>query len=171
MRQRDKNMAFKNFRIRQDTENWFSNIRDQKPIRTKFDLYYFCLMLGLAVGRKTDPVKQCSEVTDFMDNFVSDYKPYQRLIIGLLIRSELSRLGVSVTEKDEIRKLFIDLVDPQHPTNLTDIGIDRLNEYASGGYDYLSEKLDSKPYHVEEFLRTYTKLLRDSVNQNESWKG
>ncbi|MBW4692624.1 MAG: hypothetical protein KME27_12750 [Lyngbya sp. HA4199-MV5] len=163
-------MAFKNFRMRQDAENWFSNIRDQKPIKTKFDLYYFCLMVGLATGRRSEPTKRGSEVTDFTDNFVSDYKPYQRLIIGLLIRAELSRSGISVTEKDEVRKLFVDLVNPQNPTNLTDAGMDRLNEYSSGGYDYLAEKLDSRPYHVEEFLRTYAKLLRGAIEQNSSWQ-
>ena len=163
-------MAFKNFRMRQDAESWFSNIRDQKPIKTKFDLYYFCLMVGLATGRRSEPTKRCSEVTDFTDNFVSDYKPYQRLIIGLLIRAELSRSGISVTEKDEVRKLFVDLVNPQNPTNLTDAGMDRLNEYSSGGYDYLAEKLDSRPYHVEEFLRTYAKLLRGAIEQNPTWQ-
>lgn len=163
-------MAFKNFRMRQDAENWFSNIRDQKPIKTKFDLYYFCLMVGLATGRRSEPTKRCAEVTDFTDNFVSDYKPYQRLIIGLLIRAELSRSGISVTEKDEVRKLFVDLVNPQNPTNLTDAGMDRLNEYSSGGYDYLAEKLDSRPYHVEEFLRSYTKLLRNSVDRSADWQ-
>jgi hypothetical protein len=163
-------MAFKNFRMRQDAENWFSNIRDQKPIKTKFDLYYFCLMVGLATGRRSDPTKHCPEVTDFTDNFVSDYKPYQRLIIGLLIGAELFRSGISVTEKDEVRKLFVDLVDPQNPTNLTDAGMDRLNEYSSGGYDYLAERLDSRPYHVEEFLRTYAKLLRGTIEQNSGWQ-
>jgi hypothetical protein len=155
--------------MRQDAENWFSNIRDQKPIQTKFDLYYFCLMIGLATGRRSDPTKRCHNVTDFVDNFVKDYKPYQRLIIGLLIRAELSRLGVSVTEKDEVRKLFVDLVDPLSSTNLTDVGMERVNEYSSGGYGYLAEKLDSKPYHVEEFLRTFTKLLRNGVDHNPNW--
>lgn len=163
-------MAFKNFRMRQDAENWFSNIRDQKPIRTKFDLYYFCLMMGLATERRSDPAKSCPDYTDFTDNFVGDYKPYQRLIIGLLIRAELSRRGVSVTEKDEVRKFFVDLVNPQNPTNLTDTGMDRLNEYASGGYDYLAEKLDSRPYHVEEFLRTYANFLREAIEQNPHWQ-
>lgn len=162
-------MAFKNFRMRKDAENWFSNIREQKPIRTKFDLYYFCLMMGLATGSKNDPVKHCPEVTDFTDNFVSDYKPYQRLIIGLLIRAELFRLGLGMNEKDEVRKLFVELVNPQNPTSLTDSGMDRLNEYSSGGYDYISGKLVSKPYHVEEFLRTYTKLLRNTIEQNPNW--
>ncbi|HEY9874427.1 MAG TPA: hypothetical protein V6D12_13385 [Candidatus Obscuribacterales bacterium] len=163
-------MTFKSFRMRRDAENWFSNIRDQKPIQTKFDLYYFCLMVGLATGRRSDPIKRCSEVTDFTDNFVSDYRSYQRLIIGLLIRAELSRLEVSVTEKDEVRQLFVKLVNPQSLTNLTNLGMDRLNEYSSGGYDYLAEKLNVRPHHVEEFLRTYTKLLREAVEQNSSWQ-
>ncbi|KAM3091288.1 hypothetical protein ACKFKG_26250 [Phormidesmis sp. 146-35] len=163
-------MGFKAFRMRQDAENWFFNIRGQKPIQTKFDLYYFCLMIGLATGRKSEPAKRCPDFTDFVDNFVKDYKPYQRLIIGLLIRTELSRLGVVVTEKDEVRKLFVELVDPTSPTNLTDVGMERMNEYSSGGYDYLAEKLNSKPYYVEEFLRTYAKLLRNAINQNPHWQ-
>ena len=32
------------------------------------------------------------------------------------------------------------------------------------------EKLDSRPYHVEEFLRTYAKLLRGAIEQNPSWR-
>lgn len=160
----------KSFRLRQDTEDWFSNIYGKdKIVSAKFDLYYFCLMLGIATGRRSDPIKCCREVADFVDYFISDYRPYQRLIIGLLIRAELSRLGVSVTEKDEVRKLFVELVNPQNPTHLTDIGMNRLNEYSSGGYDYLAEKLNSKPYHVEEFLRTYTKLLRKAIEQESSW--
>ena len=159
----------KSFRMRQDAENWFSNIKDQKPIQTKFDRYYFCLMLGLAKGRKSSPVNS-SDATDFVDYFVNDYKDSQRLIIGLLIRAELSRLGINVTEKDAVRKLFIDLVNPSSPNHLTDLGMDRLNEYSSGGYDYLAEKLDSKPHHVEEFLRTYAKLLKQAVDQNPDWQ-
>jgi hypothetical protein len=156
--------------MRKDAEKWFSEIHNKQPIRTKFDLYYFCLMIGLATGRKSEPTKSHPEFTDFTDDFVSDYKPYQRLIIGLLIRAELSRLGVSVMEKDEVRRLFVNLVNPQNPTNLTDMGMNRLNEYSSGGYDYLAEKLGSKPYDVSEFIRAYVRLLHEAINHNSKWE-
>jgi integrase len=60
----------------------------------------------------------------------------------------------------ELRRIF-DTIRPE---------LIRFNEYSSGGYDYLAEKLDSRPYHVEEFLRTYAKLLRGAIEQNPSWQ-
>ena len=159
----------KSFRMRQDAEDWFSNIKEQKPIQTKFDIYYFCLMIGFASGRYSTPIVKCKQVTDFVDNFVKDYRPYQTLIIGLLLRAELSRLGIGIKEKEEIIKILLDLVDPKNITQLTDQGMDRTNEYASGGYDYLAEILDSKPYRVEEFLITYTNILTEAVNNNSKW--
>jgi hypothetical protein len=160
----------RDFRLRQDTEDWFLHIKDRKPIQTKFDIYYFCLMMGFASSRYSNPAKKSSDYTDFVRNFVEDYRPYQTLLIGLLLRSELSRLGIDINEKDEIRKLLLDLVDPNTQTNLTDKAMDRMNEYASGGYDYLSEQLESKPYHVEEFLITYARLLKEAVDNNPKWQ-
>lgn len=160
----------RDFRLRLDAEDWFSHIKDQKPIQTKFDIYYFCLMMGFASSRYSNATKQVSNSTDFVSYFVQDYRPYQTLIIGLLLRAELFRLGININEKDEIRKLLLELVDPNNQTNLTDKAMDRMNEYASGGYDYLSEQLDSKPYHVEEFLITYTRLLQKAVDNNPKWQ-
>jgi hypothetical protein len=158
------------FRLRRDTQEWFKNISDQKPIETMFDLYYFCLMRGLASGRTSVPAKRYPEYNDFIDNFITTYRPYQRLIIGLLIRAELARFGISVAEKDDVRRLLLDFVDPTTATNLTDKGVEQLNEYASGGFDYLTERLDSKPHHVEEFLRTYVRLLQQAVEESKLWE-
>ena len=147
------------FYLRNDTEQWFSHIKDQKPyIETKFDLYYFCLMLGLASGEK-HPVLGKSDATEFQKNFVKAFIPVQKLIIGLLIKAELRRLGINTTEKDQVYDLLTEIVDPDSSTKLTDAGITKLNEYASGGYDVLSEELPTKPYYVEDFLRSYRQLI------------
>lgn len=148
------------FYLRNDTESWFSHIKDQRPLETKFDLYYFCLMLGFAAGRKSSPSER-SATTEFQKNFVKTYIPVQKLIIGLLINAELKRLGIDATEKDQVYNLLTSLVDPENQTKLTETGINKLNEYASGGYDILSEELPSKPYTVEEFFRTYSSLLKN----------
>jgi hypothetical protein len=156
------------FFLRNDTEQWFSHIKDQKPyIETKFDLYYFCLMLGLASGEK-HPVTGKSEATEFQKNFVKAFIPVQKLIIGLLIKAELRRLGINATEKDQVYDLLTEIVDPDSPTKLTEAGITKLNEYASGGYDVLSEELPTKPYNVEDFLRTYTALLKQKALYNST---
>ncbi len=158
------------FRLRQDVDDWFLQIRDQKPIETKFDLYYLCLMLGLASGRSSSPSARCEKVSEgFVDNFVMVYRPYQRLIVGLLLTAELHSLGVTLGESDFVRKKLLELVDSASPTNLTEVGMTKLNEFASGGFDYLTERVDSKPYHVEEFLQTYTKLLRAAASNSELW--
>ena len=157
------------FRLRQDTLEWFKKIEGQKPIETMFDLYYFCLMVGLATGRTSIPAKRCPDYSDFIDRFVMTYRPYQRLIIGLLLRAELAHFGVSVKERDEVSKTVIDLVEPNSQTNLTDRGMERLNEYASGGFDYLSEKLDTKPHNIENFLRVYVETVREAVEQSRIW--
>lgn len=146
------------FYLREDTESWFTHIRDQRPIETKFDIYYFCLMLGFARGRKSSPSER-SDTTEFQKNFVKTYIPVQKLIIGLLIKAELKRLGIESTEKDQVYNLLTSLVDPDSQTKLTEVGVNKLNEYASGGYDVLAEELPSKPYSVEEFLRTYRRLF------------
>jgi len=152
------------FYLRTDTEKWFTHIKDQQPLETKFDLYYFCLMLGLAAGRKSSPSER-SGTTEFQKNFVKTYIPVQKLIIGLLINTELKRRGIDPTEKDQVYNLLTSLVDPEVQTKLTESGINKLNEYASGGYDILTEELPSKPYSVEEFLRSYRVLLDTKAQQ------
>ena len=60
------------FRLRHDVEEWFGAIRKQKPIETNFDVYYLCLMLGLASGRSSQPSARCEKISEgFVDNFVS----------------------------------------------------------------------------------------------------
>ncbi|BBD08434.1 hypothetical protein [Desulfovibrio ferrophilus] len=147
------------FYLRNDTDNWFKNIKDQKPyFETKFDIYYLCLMLGIASGKKSK-VHGKSETTEFQKNFVKTYIPVQKLIIGLMISSELKRYGISPTEKTLVQEHLASIIDPDVSTKLTDKGLNTLNEYASGGYEILAENFTSKPYDVEEFLTSYCGLL------------
>ena len=150
------------FYLRNDTEQWFSHIKDQEPIETKFDLYYFCLMMGFATGRTSAPLQR-SEVTEFQKNYVKAYLPVQKLITGLLIKSEFKKYGVEATEKEQVYKILTEIIDPDSSTKLTEVGLNKLNEYASGGYDVMSEEFPSKFYSVEEFLRAYTLILRNKI--------
>lgn len=42
----------------------------------------------------------------------------------------------------------------------------RLNAYASGGYEWLAEQRDMKPYSAEEFLLSYASLLEQVLPKN-----
>lgn len=149
------------FRLRQDAELWFSNIFE-KPIDTKFDIYYLCLMLGLATGKFSNN----KEGTEFIDYFITDYASHQTLIIGLLVITELHKRGIEIKERNEISNVFKEFIDTATRTSLTDNAIEKLNGYASGGYEYLTEKIDTKPHHVEEFLITYHSLLNEAIENN-----
>jgi hypothetical protein len=154
------------FRLREDARRWFSEIEKTAPIKSQFDLFYFCLMTGLMSGRRSDPTHGGRSAPEFVQVFIEDYRAAQRLIIGLLIVAELQRLGINLHEKASVRETIRTLVDPQSPTNLTDEGMRLLNAYASGGYDYISEIRESKPYTVEEFLRDFVGIIGKAASEN-----
>jgi hypothetical protein len=157
------------FRLRQDAEKWFSEIAGKAPVRSKFDLFYFCLMAGLMAGRRSDPSQSGRAAPEFVNTFIEDYRASQRLIIGLLIIAEVNRLGINLQEKAAVRQTIRDLVDPHTPTGLTDEGMRVLNTYASGGFEYICEQRASKPYHVEEFLRDFVALIEGATAGNPHW--
>lgn len=159
------------FRLRDDARRWFSEIEGKAPVKSQFDLFYFCLMAGLMSGRRSEPTDGGRPAPEFVQTFIEDYRPAQRLIIGLLIVAELQRLGIDLHEKAAVRKTIETLVDPQSSTNLTDEGMRLLNAYASGGYDYIAELRTSKPYTVEEFLRDFVGILGTATAANPAWKG
>lgn len=153
------------FRLRTDAQSWFSEIADLPPFKTKFDVYYLCLLAGLANGRAAELSGAANPATDLVEKFVEDYRPASRLIIGLLVTAELKKSGIDVSEKAQVRALFKRLVDSESPNSLTEMGMRRLNAYASGGYEYLAEQRDMKPYTAEEFIQGYTALIEEAVEK------
>lgn len=148
------------FRLRIDAEKWFSEIESSPHIRSKFDLYYFCLMAGFSSGRSNETQLTGAGSKEFIDYFIDDYKPASRLLIGMLVIAEMKYKGIDISEKVAVRALFKALVDANNGSNnLTDEGMRRMNAYASGGFEYLSEKRETKPYSIEEFLRDYVTLV------------
>lgn len=151
------------FRLSQEGEAWFSNVRDKGPFKSKFDLYYLCLMMGMAAGRKADPAGQ-----EFIGYFIDDYKSSGRLIAGVLIVAELKGLGIDMTEKSDVRRVIAELLDPNTATGLSDEGMRNLNRFAAGGFAYLSENRE-KPHHADEFIADYRRLLNTAIEEGAIW--
>ena len=147
------------FRMRNDARTWFKQITDFEHFKTDFDQYYLCLMAGFASGRSNE----AGTTTEMVENFVEDYKEASRFLIGLLVMAELKKSGIEIFERDSVRSMFKRLVDPHSPNQLTDEGMRRMNAYASGGYDYLSEQRETKPYSGEEFLRDYAQIIEVAI--------
>ena len=157
------------FRLREDAERWFKELDGKEPAKTKFDLYYFCLIAGLASGHTSDPTPFGAR--EIIDEFIQDYQPAQRLLIGLLVAAEVRRGGIDLTEKAAVRAVFRRLVTPESKTQLTDEGMRCMNEYASGGYDYLAESRDSVPASPEEFIRDFVSIMSDAVEADTESRG
>jgi hypothetical protein len=142
------------FRLRSDAEKWFRKV-DKGP---KFDIYYYCALVGLMARRRNDPAGETSK--DVVDYFITDYKPYKNMIIGLIIISELKKARIDLNEKSAVREVISRIVAPGD-TGLTDNGIKLLNQYASGGFDYLIEAGVPRPETREEFMLTYVNIIKN----------
>ena len=141
-----------NFRFRDDARVWFADVKTKYD----FDLFYNCLIVGLAVGRQSEPKAVTS--TDMVGHFIESYKPAQSLIIGLLIMAELKFAGINLNERNEVRSVIGDLVTPKSVTNLTDKGVHCLNLYASSGFEFLRDNMP-KPSSIENFMLRYTEIM------------
>ncbi len=142
------------FKIRREAEEVFfkhvvrTDGRPTAPLSTKFDLFYLCLMMGLQTRRTSSP----GNAPGFIDYFVADYKAQEMTVVGLLLCAELERDGVSMDDRPEVKATLARFVGS---AGLTDDGVTRLNEYASGGYDALVEQYGGVPYSWDEFLPWY----------------
>ena len=152
------------FRLRTDAEEWFKGI--EKEFSYKFDAYYFCLMAGFAAVRKSQLTSE--DKPAFVDDFPGDYKLQQNLLLGGLIDAELRNLlGRSATTKDKavvektVARLLTASGASTHLSSGSDGGATLMNEYASGGFDVLVERMGDKPRKLETFLRVYAKLITD----------
>ncbi len=154
------------FRLREEAIKWFKALDGKEPTKTKFDLYYFCLIAGLASGRLSDAIALGAR--EIVDEFIQDYQPAQRLLIGLLVGAEVKRGGIDLAERDAVRSVFRRLVTPRSKTELTDEGMRCMNAYASGGYDFIAESRDSPPASPEEFIRDFVGLINEAMDADSA---
>lgn len=148
------------FRIREDALKWLSEVQRTLPSSSIFDLYYFCVMAGLSSGRAEELIAPSHEMVDY---FINDYKPAESFVVGMLVVAELKRGRIDLSEEGAVRSVFRNLVDGQGSNPLTAEGMNRLNAYANGGYEYLAEKIEHRPQSAEEFLRFYAEVIAETI--------
>lgn len=150
------------FRLREDARKWFEDIRPKFAV--DFDTYYFCLMAGLATGRKE--TISTGETREFVNNFPDEYKPRRSFIISLFLSKELEKMGISMSEKSQVRAEIARLIDPQEPSGLSTTGMNEMNSYSYAGYDVLANKwFDDRPRTIEVFLPMYKMKLDQAMGE------
>jgi hypothetical protein len=122
---------------------------------TLFDLYYFCLMVGL--NRKTLSADSDLEADKFIEGYPSDYQNQADVIAGLLINAELSRKGIEKDDRASIEREMLRILDQNSPTRLSEEGMGLLNLYAGTGFRVIREAI-TPPQNLEEFLVLYYRL-------------
>ena len=151
------------FRLRKDARKWFGDIRPKFKI--EFDTYYFCLMAGLATGRKE--TISTGETAELVDNFPDLYRSRKDVIIALFLSKELEIMGVSMSEKRQVHDQIARLVNPQDPSGLSTTGMQEINYYSYGGYDVLAnEWFDDRPRTIEVFLPMYKMKLDQAIGNH-----
>lgn len=152
------------FRLSQNADKWFSNIR--KDLSLDFDVYYFCLMAGLAKGNKE--LQPTSETRDLLARFPQEYRAESKIIVSLFLKKELDKLGVSMQDKPVVHQTIKKYIDSDSPSGLlSEEGQREMNKYANGGLQVLKEHFNDKPRTIEVFILLFSQMIED-LNKTES---
>ncbi len=146
------------FRLRKDARKWFRHVEDKLTL--DFDSYYFCLLAGLAVGRKADV--STTETTELVDYFPGEYRSRGRLIVALFLSRELRALGIELAERALLHQEIQKLIDPLSSSHLSELGMKEANRYAYGGYEVLTEWFDESPQHIDTFLVLFSRRIAEA---------
>lgn len=147
------------FQLPKESRDYFKYLLKRSDggacFNTLFDLYYFCLMVGLK--RKNLGLESDLEGDKFVDRYISDYQNQADLIAGLLINAELTRKGIEKDDRSSIEKEMLRLLDHQSPSRLSEEAINVLNLYAAEGFKAIREEI-VPPQTLEEFLVLYYRI-------------
>lgn len=144
------------FRLRKDARAWFRDLRPSLDL--DFDMYYFCLMVGLA-ARNKETIQQ-ADTDEIVQYFPGEYGPRGRLIVAIFLKAELDGLGVKMTERAAVHETIRRLVSPTSPSYLSGDGEREINRYAHGGFEVLTEWFQERPRTLEVFLPMYFDRIR-----------
>ena len=145
------------FELRQDARKWFKDIEKDYP--DLFDLYYLCLIPGFVTRRRNTEVNS-DNVKEITRYFPGAFRSRGKLLVGLLIDTELSRLGIDLSERTSVYSRISELVVTT-PPYLSDKGIKLMNQYAHGGFDVLCEHIEERPRSIETFIRKYYRTIQN----------
>jgi hypothetical protein len=154
------------FQIRKDARKWFKDIEEDYP--TLFDLYYLCLMIGFATGRKNSEIEN-KDVDSFVEYFPGDFRSRGRLLVGLLIYADLRYHSINLDDRGKVYERVAEMVEPNSPSYMSDKGIRLMNQYAHGGFDALFEYFGGdRPKSIETFVRKYARCISDLKKDKSS---
>ena len=150
------------FRLRKEAKSWFKEINDKNNLSIDFDLFYFCLMAGLALNIKKDDFL-VSDTSELIEYFPARYKEKSRIIVSIFLSRQLSSQGVNLTDKKAAHNYISKLISPESQSLLSDEGVRLINAYAYRGYEELITWFSVKPHTLESFLRIFSQKISEKI--------
>ena len=154
------------FRLTKDNRSWFQGI--SKNFKTQFDMYYLCLMMGLAANHKSN----APDTGDLIDYWPkeSSYDNHSNFIIGLILLAEARNFGIDITNKEVTKKHLNTFLDPNEHAKLSlKTGFKEANRYAGGGCEIMRDQWQQKPNLFGVFLKNYQEELRKQLENNKDF--
>ena len=151
------------FKLSKENRTYFKGI--SKEFKIKLDMYYLCLMMGLAANNKSEN-PDAGELIDYWADKYSDYANY---IIGLILFVEAKNIGIDISNKETTSQHLNNFLDPNQQSRLSlDKGFKEANRYANGGIEIMKRKIP-EPQLLGEFLIKYQEVLKDEIKTNENF--
>lgn len=152
------------FRLSKDNRKYFAGI--SKQFRVDLDMYYLCLMMGIAANHKSDT----TETGDLIDYWPDKYKDYANFIIGIILFVEAKNVGIDISNKDTTSNHLNTFLDPNQGSKLSlSKGFKEANRYANGGMEILVQKIPP-PQLLGEFLVKYQSVLKEEIKKNNNFE-
>jgi hypothetical protein len=86
-----------------------------------------------------------------------------RLLVGLLLATELDVLGIELSEREAVRRNVRGMVE-SNALSLSKEGAKLMNQYAYGGWLALCEHFsEDRPRTLETFVRLYANFIKDTL--------
>lgn len=155
------------FKISKKAQNFFSDIINFEGAYAgegnkssnkfiQFDVYYCCALIGMVACQKEEDT---SDLRDIIDRYPNNYKDCKARIAGLLVATEIKRLGINV-QSTQIENMMLQYLSSNN-TLLSDEGVRALNAYSLKGFILLQDYplMGDKPTSKEEFLEAFEVAL------------
>jgi len=131
---------------------------------TYFDFYYICAMVGFSEGSiATD--RDVKKNKEFARDFPKMNKSQKYKLIGALVAAELKRQAINVNDRTSVRAEMITIIDENAQTKLSQEGLNLLDKYAEGGFQYIFNTIGVVD-EMDVFMnRYYKEFISEDVRE------
>ena len=139
---------------------YFEKIKSNTFLRTQWDLFYLCFLIGLATNQSDSPQDEeggYGEITTYPTEGFRSIDFYSILIVQHLKNEELE-----ITDKKNL-KLRLERLMDLDDGKLSEKGYKIFNEYAYAGFEYLQTEISPSPTDGFSTFRLIKKELNKKL--------